>query len=122
MAARADFYDRYVAAIKALSAERENEYLNVIKQGKVALKRTECYAVSLDTICGIAGRKSNHNSNYFAILYRGWPIDSQANPLRVKAVFRKIHASTSTSGGAIVPCSVIDEYGLQVQVSLKYRR
>ena len=40
MAAKAEFYDKYVAAIKALSAERKKEHLNIIKQGKVAIKHT----------------------------------------------------------------------------------
>ena len=114
MAAKAEFYDKYVAAGKALSAGRKKEHLNIVKQGKVAIKHTECYAVKLDTICEIVGKNSNQNSGYFAILYEGWPLDSQAHPLRVQAVLRNIYGSPSTSGGAIVPCSVIDEQGLEV--------
>ncbi len=117
MAAKAEFYDSYVGAVKALSAERVKKILDTIKKGKVALMNTDCYAIKSDTIYEIIGKNSPQNSSYFAILYMGWPLDSQANPLCVKAVFKAIHGTTSTSGGVIVPCSVIDTHGLQVQVS-----
>lgn len=117
MAAKAEFYDNYVGAVKALSAERVKKILDTIKKGKVALMNTDCYAIKSDTIYEIIGKNSPQNSSYFAILYMGWPLDSQANPLCVKAVFKAIHGTTSTSGGVIVPCSVIDTHGLQVQVS-----
>ncbi len=122
MAAKAEFYDSYVGAVKALSAERKKKYLDTIKRGKVGtLMQTECYAVKSDTISEIVGKSSPQNSSYFAILYKGWPLDSQANPLRVKAAFKTIHGTISTSGGAIVPCSMIDAHGLEVQVSLMQR-
>lgn len=114
--AKADFYESYVGAVKALSAERVKEYLDTIKKGKVVLMQADCYAIKSDTINDIIGKNSPQNSSYFATLYQGWPLDSQANPLRVKALFKHIHGTNSTSGGAIVPCSVIDAHGLQVQV------
>lgn len=122
MAAKAEFYDTYVGAVRALTAERKKKFLDTIKRGKVGvLMQTECYAVKSDTISDIVGKSSPQNSSFFATLYRGWPLDSQANPLRVKAVFKTIHGTISTSGGAIVPCSVIDAQGLEVQVRLKQR-
>jgi hypothetical protein len=120
--AKADFYESYVGAVKALSVERVKEYLDTIKKGKVVLMQADCYAIKSDTINEIIGKNSPQNSSYFATLYQGWPLDSQANPLRVKALFKHIHGTNSTSGGAIVPCSVIDAHGLQVQVSPMHRR
>ena len=120
MAAKSEFYTSYVDAIKALSSERKKKLLDTIKRGKVGiLMQTECYAVKSDTISDIIGKSSPQNSSHFATLYKGWPLDSQANPLRVKAAFKLIHGTISTSGGAIVPCSVIDAHGLEVQVRLK---
>ena len=120
--AKADFYDSYVGAVKALSAERVQEFLDTIKKGKVVLMKTDCYAIKSDTIIEIVGKNSPQNSSYFATLYKGWPLDSQANPLRVKALFKQIHGTNSTSGGAIVPCSVVDAHGLEVQVRPMHRR
>ncbi|CAL8461647.1 g1178 [Coccomyxa elongata] len=121
MAAKAEFYDTYVGAVRALTAERKKNFLDTIKRGKVGvLMQTECYAVKSDTISDIVGKSSPQNSSFFATLYKGWPLDSQANPLRVKAVFKTIHGTISTSGGAIVPCSVIDAQGLEVQELAEY--
>ena len=113
---RALLYHAYNAALSALDEEEYDQLLEHIKLPKVVAFNVECYPVYSETIATIFDGASR-SSLLFAILYKGWPLDSKANPTKVAAIFRKQHSATSTCSGAVVPCHIIDECGLIPQVS-----
>lgn len=113
---RSHFYCAYNSLLDALDEEEYDELIEQIKLPKVVAFNVECYPVYSETIATIFNGNSK-NSLFFAILYKGWPLDSKSNPTKVAAIFREQHNSTSTCSGAVVPCHIIDENGLIPQVS-----
>jgi hypothetical protein len=116
---RALLYRDFNATLNALDEEEYDQLLRQIKLPKIVAYNVECYPVHSETIATIFDGK-NRSSLPFAILYKGWPLDSKANPTSVAAIFREQHNTTSTSSGAVVPCHIIDESGLIPQVSSTY--
>ena len=116
---RALLYRDFNATLNALDEEEYDQLLRQIKLPKIVAYNVECYPVYSETIATIFDGKSM-SSLLFAILYKGWPLNSKAYPTSVAAIFREQHNTKSTSSGAIVPCHIFDESGLIPQVSNTY--
>ena len=113
---RALFYRGYNSALNALDEEEYGQLLEQIKLPEVLVFDVECYPVPSETI-KIMFNGKHRSSMLFAMLYKGWPIDSKANPTKVAAIFRQEQGFSSTSSGALLPCHIIDESGLIPQVN-----
>ncbi len=113
---RALFYRAYNSALNALDEEEYGQLLEQIKLPEVLVFDVKCYPVLSETIKTIFNGK-HRSSMLFAMLYKGWPIDSKANPTKVAAIFRQEQGFSSTSSGALLPCHIIDESGLIPQVN-----
>ena len=113
---RALFYRAYNSALNALDEEEYGQLLEQVKLPEVLVSDVKCYPVLSETIKTIFDGK-HRSSMLFAMLYKGWPIDSKANPTKVAAMFRQEQGSSSTCSGALVPCHIIDESGLIPQVN-----
>ena len=118
MGARATFYDNYTSRVESLEASEIDRLLQELKRGKVIAFGRPCYVVRLKpTLVDIFGEVSKELTQFAAILFKGWQLDSAELPLAAKRVFVQLFGKGSNCGGIVVPAAGMDRHHLRPQVT-----
>ena len=107
------FYERFTTYLTTVDAKTKAETMELVTSHTVTAFDTRCYVVFSDTLHCIYPALTSQSC---AKLYKGWAIDSKSNPTAVAAIFRAHTGRASSCSGVVIPCSHIDEGGLEVKV------